>query len=240
MFNFRGCGGIFCEKCLQNTITVNGEANPACGGCFRGETPGENIKRLAMSLLTEELPFSQPVYYQLNNNVSTVSDNAPAPPAGYFELVNKMENAFICVKLFSGGNFVNELSKTGYKPVGPLETIRGEFNPHIAAVTLIVLTDNPNPLPSDGRVITSSKGMYKASACVATENFRHVVVFNLPSQAKNILLKYKPVTGLELRVGSSVKRLGLLGALTGSKQGQGLDFNTNIDSIEFVYSSLAK
>jgi hypothetical protein len=55
----------------------------------------------------------------------------------------------------------------------------------------------------------------KIPPCAATENFRHVLVFKVHSQGHNTLLKWKPGGQLELRKGTSLKRMGIMGVFTG-------------------------
>lgn len=62
-------------------------------------------------------------------------------------------------------------------------------------------------------------------------------MYKIPSKGHNVLLKYKPGAGIELREGSSVARLGFLGALTGAPPAGDLDFRTNVDGVETLYSS---
>ena len=82
--------------------------------------------------------------------------------------------------------------------------------------------------------------MYKPSACAAVENFRHVMVFKLPSQGRNVLLKFKPGFQLEARQGSSLKRMGLMSVFTGEAPAGELDFSTNIQTYDCVLNSMGR
>lgn len=92
----RGCGGIYCENCLANTITINEASERGCGGCFIGATPGETIKELAKTLSsTQESSATQAIPFRLSHGKlfgdGKVSGGpSTAPTAGYFELVTSV------------------------------------------------------------------------------------------------------------------------------------------------------
>ena len=248
VFHDRGCGGIYCEQCCSRAVIINGENHPACGGCSRGETPGEAIKILLLSLFVETTtPVPQAIVFRIQDGAEFGSESVSGkssgtavsgtPPVnGYFEFANKTES-FVCIKLLTGGNYLNEMSRPSYVACGPGHVVSSHFDPNVASTMLMILIDNPNGMPSDGRVVAHSNGAYKASPCAAVENFRQILIFSISSQGRNALLKLKTGNVLELRKGSSMKRLGLLGVFTGSVPAGEINFDTNATEFEGVYNS---
>lgn len=87
----RGCGGIYCENCVSNAINVKGATEKGCLGCFKGETPGEAIKQLAIGILASRGTFgdlSTPAAVVLAQGRQFGEGLSDSPPtSGYFELV---------------------------------------------------------------------------------------------------------------------------------------------------------
>jgi hypothetical protein len=106
---------------------------------------------------------------------------------------------------------------------------------------VIILFNNPNKIPnSDTRInfdttlIASSK---KLTPCAKVELFKNVTYYEVASKNRNVFLKYKGDGRADVRVGNSMRRVGLIGAIKGNRYANDiLDFSTNVHAIESVFT----
>jgi hypothetical protein len=249
----RGCGGIFCENCAPNNCTLPSidEEVRACGGCRRGETPGPQITDIRKALANDEVerfgthgfPISEQVNLMpdsLYNEMSTVSGDA-SHTSGYFEFVNKSEE-IVCLKvLHYGGNVYHEVNRPCYLAIPPLETMHALFNPNVKGIELCILYDNPSRIPIEGGVYYNTRGpgvnaRTMISPCAQVEKFNQLIVYFIPCQHKNVLLKYKGGGGLELKAGTKAKLASAFGFMrSASKNISALDMDTNATELVVVY-----
>ena len=107
---------------------------------------------------------------------------------------------------------------------------------------IILLHKNPNSVPADLSSVfydtTLMATTNKISACAKVEAFKNVIFHSIVSKNKNVLLKYKGGGSIIARIGNSVQRVGIIGAILGNRHAKGIiDFGTNIQRIETVFSA---
>ena len=107
---------------------------------------------------------------------------------------------------------------------------------------IIILHKNPNSVPGDLSSVfydtTLIATTNKISPCAKVESFKNVIFHSVVSKNKNVLLKYKGGGSIITRIGNSVQRVGIIGAILGNRHGKGIiDFGTNIQRIETVFSA---
>jgi hypothetical protein len=106
---------------------------------------------------------------------------------------------------------------------------------------VIILFNNPNKIPSsdtkinfDTTLIASSK---KLTPCAKVEFFKNVIYYEAASKNRNVFLKYKGDGRTEARVGNSMRRVGLMGAIQGYRHANNiLDFSTNVHALETAFT----
>ena len=106
------CEGIYCSSCILDKATVFDKVvSKACRGCFRGETPGDEIRTTVEQALTDnQTELQMPAKTievqrggKYGENGEMLSPNEPRPPPqGYFEIINKTDGV-CCLKLLEGG-----------------------------------------------------------------------------------------------------------------------------------------
>lgn len=285
----RSCGGIFCENCCREASGPDKKkAERTCGGCRRGETPGEVVKRAAElncaesgnnntnnsttkgaaltipavpysltrgSLFPEEEDNDSPTVGSVARAAAAMQSSADAivkpPISGYFEVVNKSENDVCCIKLLTPGNHnvIFEAPRPPYLAVPPLEYAHTRFDPETPHVDLLLLYNNPNPIPASRKVVYDTSPDPRTglpcsniSPCACVSQFKTFSIYRIPCRGCNILLKYKGGGVLERRLGNSVGRVGIFSKLVGGgvkKVGapNQIDFATNVPSMTLVCDS---
>lgn len=115
-----------------------------------------------------------------------------------------------------------------------------------AEMEVLFLYRNPNRLPHAGSSIvvdTRLPGATSAaiSPCAAVKHFLEASVYRVRGcRGRNVLLKYKGDDDLQLRAGNSLNRVGgsIFARVGGGEVKAGtLDFKTNVESVDFVFSS---
>lgn len=107
---------------------------------------------------------------------------------------------------------------------------------------IIILYNNLNAVPVDLSTVfydtTLIVNTTKVSPCAKVELFKSVIFYSVVSKASNVLLKYKGNGVLNARVGNSVQRVGVLGALQGNQHAKDkIDFGTNVKQVTTVFSA---
>jgi hypothetical protein len=166
---------------------------------------------------------------------------------GYIEILNKSDE-FFCVKVLrKGGDQKFEVPRPSYIAVPPNLSVHGLFNKEEDEdveennLEIIILCNNPNPTGKNINSLKYDTFLYgdksKISPCAKVEFFEKVIYYKINSQNSNVLLKYKKDGCLETRNGNSMKRVGIMGMINGSKVVDGkIDYATNISNIETVFS----
>lgn len=255
----RGCGGIFCEDCCPPGVRLPPHDEPirACFGCQRGETPGEDIVRLVTTLIEKRgtssgaFPAATAVLmhtgslYGDDDTRSVRLDGSAAHQRGYFEIVNK-SNEMIAVKLIqSGGDAFRELCRPAYLAVPPNDSIYALFDCN--ELEVLFLYRNPNRVPHSGSIVIDTRAAGASAAsispCATVRNFIEAAVYRVPAcRNHNVLLKYKGDDDLQTRQGTSLNRISgsILSRMgSGDKKASTMDFKTNVDSVDFVFSSIS-
>lgn len=135
---------------------------------------------------------------------------------------------FIGVKLFAMGAFSNELSRPFYTSLGPHSAVYAIFDPTVESIMLIVLGE----FAFESRFLAAAP----SSLDSVIQHFSMATVYEIPSKGKNVLLKYKPGTGMQLRVGSTFSERLATRIFRSSTDGK-LDPRTNVESIKMIYST---
>lgn len=117
----------------------------------------------------------------------------------------------------------------------------GFFDHEHDSLDLIILHENPNPLPSNASIIfdTKAPGVHpdRISPCARVDGFRSVLIISINSIGKNVLLKYKGSGLVEPRNGNGFDRVGIFGKLQGRRFSAGkLDYQTNIEKENLLSS----
>lgn len=229
----------------------------ACFGCQRGETPGEHIVQLVNKVIEKRgteaaiFPASASILmhtgslYGDDESRSVRLDGKSSHRRGYFEILNK-SNDMVAVKLLqSGGDSIKELVRPAYLAVPPNDSIYALFDCN--ELEILLLYRNPHRLPDAGSSIvvdTRAAGATAASIspCAAVHNFIEAAVYRVRNcRNNNVLLKYKGDDDLHTRQGTSLNRVGgtiftILGG-GGETKASTLDFKTNVETVDFVFSS---
>lgn len=254
----RLCGGLFCESCAPSNVTIGSETHDrVCNGCYRKEVPGSKVRSDVENRLTTLKPESADAHvdlmqiplvygseYEPSGSTSPRRGAIlPAPTSNYFELINK-SSTFCAVKLMilpekdylCDYSIWWEVPRPSYIAVPPNELIHADISmvalaSERFAVYLYVLYGNPNIIPGDVTTIAyNTRAPIKVAACAAVENFWETAVYRISCKGRNVLLKLKESGSIELRVGNSLDRKGLMARLgTSNAKPEGeLDFGTNI------------
>ena len=97
--------------------------------------------------------------------------------------------------------------------VPPMESLHCTLNPNLEYIDLIVLYNNPTPVPLDTPVVFETNIMggraAKISPCAAIRNFRSFAIYRIASKGKNVLLKYKENGIIEPRRGDLVNAMSV-------------------------------
>jgi len=164
------------------------------------------------------------------------------PLAGYFEFHNKSTEV-VCVKLVERGEEAADVKFEAARPsficIPPGEIVSGLFDKELAFLELIVLFDNPNPIPRNASLVydTQARGVTAdvISPAAKVSLFKSLTLYSIKSKSKNVFVKYKGRGGVEPRRGNSVARVGLFARLSGHRFGKGLiDYATNVDSVSLL------
>jgi hypothetical protein len=112
---------------------------------------------------------------------------------------------------------------------------------------LILLHNNPNPIPKDQRLVYNTRAKNVKSSgdisdCAKVELFQDVAFFVIDCASRNVLLKYKGGEDVLPRRGSALRRVGLLNWIANRRFAEGLiDYNTNVDDgdvrLDFRFST---
>jgi hypothetical protein len=125
--------------------------------------------------------------------------------------------------------------------VPPCGYIHAFFDPEEDGYELFLLYDNPVVVPP-GQTLhydTKARNMTKnkISSCAKVEEFNKIIVYSIPSNSHNVLLKYKGNEEVQTRKGDAMGRVGFMGRLKSSRSIEnGLDYATNIDEISIICS----
>eukprot|EP01041_Mallomonas_annulata_P003560 gene3560-7083_t len=168
------CKGIFCENCIvTNAIMRSGSSYMhVCRGCFKGETPGENVrntvsKELITQGINERHSGRQLILirhtFQTSTQEQCDKDKRIMPSKGYFEFTNK-SNEMCCIKIVSS----DFITKSIYETIFP--SYRADSN--FAFDTHIIPRKNISP-------------------CASVQNFKEFVIYRGLVQDKNVLINYR-------------------------------------------------
>ncbi len=127
--------------------------------------------------------------------------------------------------------------------VPPLDSIYAEFDCN--EIEILFLYFNPNRIPTSGSIICDTRNAgttsQDISPCAAVSNFQHAGIYRISScRGRNVLLKYKGDDTLQTRQATSISRVGgtIFSRISGGDAKAGmLDFTTNVESADFVFSS---
>jgi len=179
--------------------------------------------------------------YYGENGMPKRSGNKPLSVSGYFELYNKT-NEVIAIKLLkSVENQKFEYPRPSYYTIPPRDAVYGFFSPDEPEIHLVILHDNPNTIPTDKAVLydTRAPGASpdRISLSARIDQFQRIQVYHIPSQGKNVLLKYKGLGLMEPRNGNTLDRVGWMGRFQGRRFTDGkIDYETNVTSMSIGYS----
>lgn len=125
--------------------------------------------------------------------------------------------------------------------VPPKDAIYGMFNPEEDEISLVVLYDNPYPIPSDKAVLFNTRAPgaspERVSLCARIDQFTRLQVYHIACRGRNVLLKYKGEGRVEPRQGNTPDRVGWLGRFQGRRFDVGkLDYETNVTSLQIGYA----
>lgn len=104
---------------------------------------------------------------------------------------------------------------------------------------IIILHNNPNKIPGsrvnfDTTLIASSKAL---SPCAKVDQFKNATFYEVTSKSRNVFLKYKGNGRTDVRMGNSMKRVGLGGVILGNRSAKNkVDFSTNVLNIGTVFT----
>jgi hypothetical protein len=111
-------------------------------------------------------------------------------------------------------------------------------------IEILILYNNKNRIPFSGGVVYDTRALgiraSDISPCAEVAAFTDLAIYRVRGcDTRNVLLKYKGSDTLELRQGTSLTRISgtILSKFSGSSASQALDFSTNVDSVDFVFSS---
>lgn len=161
------------------------------------------------------------------------------PVSGYFEFHNKT-SSYCCIKLLIPGNVnLMEIPRPCYFAVPPSEYLYGFLNPELESHDLFILYDNPNVIPKDHAVVYDTRApgvnIERISKCAAVNKFRKIDVYNIPSKARNVILKLNANNEVEPRLGNSLSRVGFIGMIQGRRFAKNkIDYNTNVTGVRKV------
>lgn len=186
----------------------------SCNNC---QTPGKSIKSLikARKFADSEIngdttvtPSSQATFIPLiqEEEYLRAHPDSTEQMHGYFEILNKSE-VYICVKLFIGGDLFNEVPRPIFYPVGPNESLYAQFDKDVRQLNVIVLINNPHPIPMTRRVIVHKEGGRLPTSCCQVDKFEDFIVYKVPCSKKNVMLKYKDGKGLLVRDSKNLQRV---------------------------------
>ena len=249
----RGCGGVFCENCLQTNILIPSKdeaVDKACPGCCSGLMPGAELVSKVESAIKKGTPITAlgkpyPIGMKYapgetipldpgERFVSSGDDNTRAPSGGYFSFINKTRYS-VAIKLLQGGsNYLWETPRPLFEVVAPGESFNTYFSPLLKTLDLVLLTNNSSIPPMAESYSQSTKA---SSRWARIDQFRDFVIYQADCSAHNVLIKYKGSGLCELRRGTSIGRHGM-GVFTGCVPAGQLDFETNCPCIERVFTSL--
>jgi hypothetical protein len=176
-------------------------------------------------------------YGEDGRRMSTPTTLNPIPLFGYFEMMNK-STEMCCIKvLLPGGHEIFEIPRPSYLAVPPGEALFTDFNPNIECIYVLVLYGNPNPIPPRGPLVydTTAFGVNskRITPCAQVAKFNSVVIYKISCRGHNVLLKYQNGGVLASRLGNSIARVGLFGALQGHRYVKNrIDFSTNVSPSE--------
>jgi hypothetical protein len=177
------------------------------------------------------------------------SDGLAAHASGYIEIFNKTDQPF-AVKLFvSGSDMYREACRPNYNMVPAGSTIYAEIDPAFTSIDAAVLFGLPNRKNSNAALLAAAssgapKNIEKESS---TGIFQFVTIYTIDMTGRNAVLKYQGSGLLDMRKGTTAKigrsAQGVLGSLLGQVTSQAeihksfFDMDTNIDTIDYLYSS---
>jgi hypothetical protein len=183
-------------------------------------------------------------YYGENNMMRKAGSKTPAV-SGYFEIYNKSSEV-IAVKLLKRlSNDINlvkfEIPRPSYLIIPPSDAVYCFFDPEDDDLELIILYQNPNPIPSDAAMVYDTKAHganpNRLSLCARIDLFHRVQVYSIASTGKNALLKYKGLGIVHPREGNSAGRVGVFGYFSGKRYAEGkLDYQTNVLTVHPSYT----
>ncbi len=224
-----------------------------CPGCCNGETPGQPVTEKVEAAInrgtpvtvlgtslpqSKKFPVGETIALQkgskFEKDAGGGGGGGNAPLSGFFNFVNKSRCA-VSIKVLNGGsNYLQEAPRPSFYLVAPGEAVHALFAPENKSVDIIILTNNPAAAPDAESYSTSMKA---SGSWGKTDQFRDVVIWQADCENRNVLIKYKGMGICELRQGTSLKRNGL-GIFTGCVPPTQLNFETNCEQIERVFSSM--
>jgi hypothetical protein len=156
------------------------------------------------------------------------------------------ELSLTSLSLYRSPSISLSLSLSAARTVPPGGSVHAFFNEDEVKddesnnLEVIILFNNPNKIPSsdtrinfDTTLIASSK---KLTPCAKVEFFNNVVYYEATSKNRNVFLKYKGDGRTDVRVGNSMRRVGLIGAIKGNRHANDiLDFSTNVHALETAF-----
>lgn len=104
------------------------------------------------------------------------------------------------------GDLFNEVPRPIFYPVGPNESLYANFDKDIRQLNVVVLINNPHPIPLTRRVQVHKEGGRLPTSCCQVDKFEDFIIYTIPCFKKNVMLKYKDGKGLLVRDSKPLQR----------------------------------
>jgi hypothetical protein len=176
------------------------------------------------------------------------ADGQAAHAFGYVEIYNKTDQPFAVKVFVSGSDVYREACRPNYNMVPAGSTIYTEVDPAYPLVDVAVLFGLPHRKNSNAAQLSAASVAASTTADKeSTGIFQFVTIYTIDIGGKNAVLKYQGSGLLDMRKGTTAK-LGrsaqsVLGTLLGQSTSQAevqksfFDMDTNIETLDYVYSS---
>lgn len=173
-------------------------------------------------------------FYGENGLVRKAGTARAVAMSGYFEFYNKSKEVVALKLIQSTENALFELPRPSYIAVAPGDAVYAFFEPaSVESLDLIVLCDNPNPIPRDRAILydTRAHGAHpeRISPCARINENCRALAYHIDCRGKNVVLKYKGNGAVLPREGNAAQRVGVLGWIQNRRYAENLlDLSTNI------------
>jgi hypothetical protein len=223
----RSCGGIYCINCCYGTVLK-------CKYCLLGLSPSNSLLETYKSISqysslsnSPSLNASSTVLIQRQPRLEygSLYDNNFVRPlgeiahrSGYFQITNRSSGSVssvsgsvsasgpkcCAIKLLTDGcNLYHEIFRPPYLPLPPRESLYSLIA-NYKFLYLILLFDNPFPLPDDSPIIYQRLRVHmgpEITPCAAPRYYKRFLVYKIVCQGRNVLVKYTDEDKVEVRDG---------------------------------------